>query len=739
MATNIRLKRSAVQGNAPSTAQLDLGELAINTYDGDLYLKRTQGANTEIRKVQGISTSETLITNASSVGELIDVNIAGISNGQSIRYITAASEFQAFDPVQNLDDLLDVTITSPSNGQSLVYNSANSTWIADSIGTNGTGITRDQFTGTGSQTQYTLTTAPNESEVIVFVGSVFQDADTFSISGNTLTFSTAPAASEIIEVFTIGNASLFNTIEDSFTGTGSQTDYTLTYAISQTQALVTVNGIVQQPGTHYTITDTTLSFAGAPTSGAIIDVRYAIYGTTVAWSSISNKPDPTITLTGDATGNVTLTDLQSANLVVDISSITGDVSVSGNVTAAYIDSSLDGNIILGVRNDSGSTIAAGTPVYISGFLGASGKVTVSPADAANSDHMPAIGLTTTALVDGAEGYAVPFGVVPNINTAAFAVGDTVYVASGGGLTSTRPSAPNLLVQNVGKVEKVNSSSGQILVLGPGRTNDVSNEITITGDLESNNVTAVQNVSANIVAGNTLEGNLNWSYITNKPDPTVTVTLSGDVTGNASATLTDLANGTISISTTVAGNSVALGTDTTGSYVANVVAGTGVLISNTAGGESEVPVIAIGQNVNTTANVTFNDVTVSGNLVISGDISQIDAATLVIEDPIIKVGNGQSTPVYDLGFLGQRYTSANSTNYNVAVVWDESADEFIVATTSSDASATSITVDGYADFHAKDITANNVTATSNVAANGMTIDGNDVATINDVIALAIALG
>lgn len=43
MATTIKLKRSAVPGNVPTTAQLQLGEIAINTYDGKLYIKKDTG------------------------------------------------------------------------------------------------------------------------------------------------------------------------------------------------------------------------------------------------------------------------------------------------------------------------------------------------------------------------------------------------------------------------------------------------------------------------------------------------------------------------------------------------------------------------------------------------------------------------------------------------------------------------------------------------------------------------
>ena len=40
MATPFRLKRSAIASKRPSTTDLQLGELALNTYDGYLYTER---------------------------------------------------------------------------------------------------------------------------------------------------------------------------------------------------------------------------------------------------------------------------------------------------------------------------------------------------------------------------------------------------------------------------------------------------------------------------------------------------------------------------------------------------------------------------------------------------------------------------------------------------------------------------------------------------------------------------
>jgi hypothetical protein len=58
--TNIKFKRSSVAGKIPTIAQLDLGEIAINTNDGNLYLKReyfSESANTNIEEVVKFTSS----------------------------------------------------------------------------------------------------------------------------------------------------------------------------------------------------------------------------------------------------------------------------------------------------------------------------------------------------------------------------------------------------------------------------------------------------------------------------------------------------------------------------------------------------------------------------------------------------------------------------------------------------------------------------------------------------------
>ncbi len=60
MATPIRIKRSAVAGKRPTTEQLQLGELAVNFYDGKVFFKQDQGAvgvGTRIVEIGAGSTS----------------------------------------------------------------------------------------------------------------------------------------------------------------------------------------------------------------------------------------------------------------------------------------------------------------------------------------------------------------------------------------------------------------------------------------------------------------------------------------------------------------------------------------------------------------------------------------------------------------------------------------------------------------------------------------------------------
>jgi len=106
----------------------------------------------------------------------------------------------------------------------------------------------------------------------------------------------------------------------------------------------------------------------------------------------------------------------------------------------------------------------------------------------------------------------------------------------------------------------------------------------------------------------------------------------------------------------------------GLYTANVVETAGNLyftnarsrlaVSNSTGVyyDSGAGVFSIGQDVKTTSDVQFRDMTLSGNLFILGNVAIIAANILQINDPLIQIGVQNPGDQWDLGFVGH-YTNS----------------------------------------------------------------------------------
>jgi hypothetical protein len=292
-------------------------------------------------------------------------------------------------------------------------------------------IYRDNFTGDGSTVAFDLQNSiTDEDQTQIYIDGVYQEKSTYSISGTTITFTTAPILGHSVEVISISSINTGPTVlyQDNFTGNGSDTAFTLGQAIdNEIKTFIFLNGVYQFKNT-YTVDGTTLTFDAAPANGVAIEV----------------------------------------------------VSIA---SAVQSDSLEAGSVIIPVKNTHNASISKGTPVYISGNVGNSARLQIAPADASNSAKMPAAGLLLTTLAVNAEGYAITGGYLRNITTdtihgTSTASNDTVYVKAGGGLTMTKPTGSNL-IQNIAKIARsASGSSGSLLVSSILRTNDVPN---ITND------------------------------------------------------------------------------------------------------------------------------------------------------------------------------------------------------------------------------------------------------------------
>ena len=161
-----------------------------------------------------------------------------------------------------------------------------------------------------------------------------------------------------------------------------------------------------------------------------------------------------------ATGSTTNYDIpyplssDPVNVHEDIQSLAETIeSLLGTVGPAYH--------TLEVTNNSGSSIAKGDPVYVSGY--GTSKPAVAKCDSDDLTTFPVLGLATTAISNSSDGIVLLSGVFSNINTNAYNVGNKIYVANGGGLTATIPATGSGVVA---VVLKKNSSTGILLVGQP---------------------------------------------------------------------------------------------------------------------------------------------------------------------------------------------------------------------------------------------------------------------------------
>lgn len=114
-----------------------------------------------------------------------------------------------------------------------------------------------------------------------------------------------------------------------------------------------------------------------------------------------------------------------------------------------------------VVNNSGTLIAKGDPVYISGFGLSSPEV--SKCDSDNLDTFPFFGLARAAIAAGSPGSVVISGIFNSINTSTYTSGDILYVANNGGLTATQPTTGS---GAVAVVLKSNATTGSLAVGQP---------------------------------------------------------------------------------------------------------------------------------------------------------------------------------------------------------------------------------------------------------------------------------
>jgi hypothetical protein len=216
-----------------------------------------------------VAASNTASTSATT-GALVIAGTGGLAVGGNSFHagstILNSSQTAGFD-----------TIIRGKNDATLLWARPNATYDTVIIGNSATAST---YVG-GSKLNINTT-----DTIMLPVGTTAQRPSSVGFSDVTgmFRFSTTVGAIEWYNGTAWAAASTSFTLiaDQQFSGTGSQTAFTLTEAQTTNSCIVSINGVVQIPTLAYAVTGgTTLTFTEAPASGEVIDVRKLTTTTTV--------------------------------------------------------------------------------------------------------------------------------------------------------------------------------------------------------------------------------------------------------------------------------------------------------------------------------------------------------------------------------------------------------------------------------------------------------------------------
>lgn len=410
-----------------------------------------------------------------------------------------------------------------------------------------------------------------------------------------------------------------------------------------------------------------------------------------------------IGLAGDLTGNVSFNGSQNVTLTATIAP--NSVALGSDTTGDYLSNVLAGTGI-NVTNQGGEgstpTVALTNTGVSAGRYGGATQVPSIQIDAQGRITSAANVSVTTAITiaaDSGAGDTLSNGDVFRISGGAgidtSVTDNTISVAleTSGVTANTYGGASKVPVLTIDQYGRV-TAAANVNVAGVTNFTASGNTFTIStadggsfsASIQENSVRlgtdTTGNYLANVVPGTGLTGT---NFGTEGATPTLSLADSGVVAatyGSASnvsqvvvdqyGRVTSAANVAIAIPASALTTDVALGSGTSGAYVANLVAGTGISISG-LGNEGATPTITnsgVTQLTGTanevavsasTGSITIGlpddviigrDLSVTGNLYVTGNVVAVSAQDLIVEDSLIQLANNNiSTDVIDIGFYG----------------------------------------------------------------------------------------
>lgn len=234
----VKLKRSSVPGKVPLTADIDLGEIAINTFDGKAYFKKDDGSESIVEIGTGAGGGgESGSYTAPTLLNLYNKN----NSGSPATFNGTETRFQLRNLSGNIITVSDALLTAVS--------------VDGVIQKPNSGVPVGSFEGF-----YVIANATVGFD-IVFGAPPATGADFFGILSGTFVATSGTTGITKLDSIT----SEFNNTQTSFTLKVNGNAYEPEYINA---LLISLGGVVQIPISSYTVSGSTITFAAAPPTGA---------------------------------------------------------------------------------------------------------------------------------------------------------------------------------------------------------------------------------------------------------------------------------------------------------------------------------------------------------------------------------------------------------------------------------------------------------------------------------------
>jgi hypothetical protein len=206
MSSIVQLKRSALSGKVPGTGSLNLGELALNTYDGKIFFRRSGSTDTiqEVVTTNVVNTGSVTLTGTLNAGSIVGSITA--SNG----VVSGSSQV-----IEILSSLNSYTSSIDIWSSSLATTGSNQFKADQNI----TGSLRVTETGSFGSLKVNDTLTINHGEAIISGSALVTSNLTILGAVNARQFNISVISSSVL--FESGSSNFGNTSDDTHSFTGS--------------------------------------------------------------------------------------------------------------------------------------------------------------------------------------------------------------------------------------------------------------------------------------------------------------------------------------------------------------------------------------------------------------------------------------------------------------------------------------------------------------------------------------